>query len=65
MEIQWAAHPGQQEDRAQDSRTKQAEVEVERRSDSLYLNLSLNLNLLRAGGLFQHPASPFPGSSVQ
>jgi len=46
------------EHRAQDSRTKQAEVEVkvERRSDSLYLNLSLNLNLLRAGGLFQHPA---------
>ena len=52
MEIQWSAHLGQQENRAQDSRTKQAEIEVERRSDSLYLNLSLNLNLLRAGGLF-------------
>ena len=33
-----------------------AEVKVEGRSDSLYLNLSLSLNLLRVGGFFQHPA---------
>ena len=38
---------------------KQAEVEikVERRSDSLCLDLSLNLNLHRSGGLFQQPVS--------
>ena len=38
----------------------EVEVKVERRLDFLYLNLSLNLNLLRAGELFQPPASePF------
>ena len=38
---------------------RQAEVEAkdERKSDSVYLNLSLSLNLLRAGGIFQHPAT--------
>ena len=39
-------------------RKVEAEVKVERRSGALYLNLSLNLNLLRAGGIFQHPARP-------
>ena len=36
----------------------EVEVKVERRPDVLYLilNLSLNLSLLPAGGLFQHPA---------
>ena len=46
---------------------KQAEVEikVERRPDVLYLilNLSLNLSLLPAGGLFQQPASQVAQSS--
>jgi hypothetical protein len=44
---------------ARPQRVKQAEVEVKvedkRRSDSLYLNLGLSLNLLRTGGFFQHP----------
>jgi hypothetical protein len=35
----------------------QAEVEVERRSDSRHLNLSLGLNRLCVAGLFQHPAT--------
>ena len=39
----------------QTDRQTEVEVKVERRSDFLYLSLSLNLNLLRAGGFFPHP----------
>jgi hypothetical protein len=53
------AQPRRALSQARPQRVKQDEVEVkvERRLDFLYLNLSLNLNLLRAGGLFQYPAS--------
>jgi hypothetical protein len=42
----------------------EVEVKVERRSGSLYLNLSLNLNLLRAGGLFRQPAREKTGCAL-
>jgi len=43
----------------------EVEVKVERRSDSLYFNLNLCLNLLCAGGLFLHPVKSWIGRSAR